>query len=721
MKQIVQSSKNGKLTIQEVPDPGIRDNHLLVKNRTSLISAGTDRMLANFAKKSLAAKAKARPDLVKKVFEKTKRDGVSATIRAVLSRLDEPLPLGYSCCATVLEVGGGVEGCFYAGQRVAVAGAGLANHAELNVVPINLACAVPEDVNDEEACFGTVGAIAMNAVRLIKPQIGDFVAIIGAGLVGQMAAQILNLAGCRVIVCDLNSDRLEIAQYGGAELICNLSEGNPKEAVQDLTNGRGCDGILIAAATSTSEPLKLAAELARDRAIISLVGMTGTDFSYRDFMQKELSLVVSRSYGPGRYDKDFEGRGLTYPAGFIPWTETRNLQETIRRMSRKRDHRLAVEPLISHRFPFAEANSAYDLVINHTEPHLGVVLNYEYEKPDHVSGLRIPIHVSRVKKKNTCVLGVIGAGAFARTVLLPQLSKHKACYLHTVVTKTGISSEHTKQKFNFEYASSSVKSVLENDEINAVLIATNHSNHASLTADALYAEKNVLVEKPLALNRDELNIVIEARNQSNAFFQVGFNRRFAPMVIKARKKLSTCGCPKILLLRINAGQLPKDSWQNMPEEGNGRILGELCHFVDLARCLVGSSISSVQAVPARVTREVCDDLTTILSFQDGSLATIAYTAKGDTSFSKELIECYAGGTVIVIDNFKTLSVISDGNEKRNKKILGQEKGHGNEINSFVSAVITGDPPKIPESELIEVSLATLAINESLREGRRIEI
>ena len=721
MKQIVQSSKNGKLSLQEVPDPEIRDNHLLVKSRTSLISAGTERMVVNFAKKSLPAKAKARPDLVKKVFEKTKRDGVSATIRAVLSRLDEPLPLGYSCCATVVGVGAGVEGHFHIGQRVAVAGAGLANHAELNLVPINLACAVPEDVNDEEACFGTIGAIAMNAVRLIKPQIGDFTAVIGAGLVGQMAAQILNLAGCRVIVFDLNSDRLKIAEYGGAELTCDLSEGNPTEVVQDITNGRGCDGLLIAAATSTSEPLKLASELARDRAIISLVGMTGTDFSYRDFMQKELSLVVSRSYGPGRYDVDFEGRGLTYPVGFIPWTETRNLQETIRRMSRKRDHRLAVEPLISHRFPFAEANLAYDLVVNHTEPHLGVVLDYEREKPKHVADLRIPIHVSRVQKKNACVLGVIGAGTFARTVLLPQLLKQKDCHLHTVVTKTGISAENTKRKFNFEYASSSVKAVMESGEINAVLIATNHSNHASLTADALLAGKNVLVEKPLALNRDELNIVINARNQSNAFFQVGFNRRFAPMVIKARKKLFHLGCPKILLLRINAGQLPKNSWQNMPEEGNGRILGELCHFIDLARHLVGSSITTVQAIAARATRKVCDDLTTILSFQDGSLATIAYTAKGDTSFSKELIECYAGGSVIVIDNFKTLSIISGGNEKRQKKTLGQEKGHANEIKSFVSAVITGDSPKIPETELIEVTLATLAINESLRQGRPIEI
>jgi len=716
MKQVVQSARSGKLALKDVPDPEVRRGHILVRTRTSLISAGTERMVVEFAKKSLAAKAKARPDLVRKVFDKARRDGIGATIRAVLSRLDEPLPLGYSACATVVELGEGTEGLFQVGQRVAVAGAGLANHGDFSVVPVNLASAVPDDVNDEEACFGTLGAIAMNGVRLVKPQLGDCVAVIGAGLVGQLAAQLLDLAGCRVVVFDFNGGRLKLAEYGGAELTWNLADGDPVEAVRDFTGGRGCDGVVIAAATRTSEPFDLAAAIARDRAIISLVGITGTEFDYRAFMHKELSIVVSRSYGPGRYDPDFEGRGMKYPPGFVPWTETRNLEETVRRMSRRRDHRLAVEPLITHRFPFADAEAAYDLVTNNSEPHLGVVLNYDVEEQPEPAGLRIPISVSAPKKDAGCVLGVIGAGTFARTMLLPRLKNMSGCRLHTIVTQRGISAEHTQESFGFEISASDEAAVLENDDINAVLVATPHSSHARLTAAALATGKNVMVEKPLALTRDELNDVIAARNGSDGFFQVGFNRRHAPMAIKAREKLASLGGPKVVLLRVNAGQLPDESWQNAPEEGNGRILGEVCHFVDLARFLVGAPITSVQAAAAQATRGVCDDLTATLSFQDGSLGTIAYTAKGDTAFSKELFECYAGGTVVVIDNFRTLTVVSDGREKRDKAMMDQDKGHAAELKSFVEAVTSGAPAPVDEHELVEASLATLAVGESLRTG-----
>lgn len=721
MKQVVQSARSGELALKDVPDPGVRRGHLLVRTRTSLISAGTERMVVQFAKKSLAAKAKARPDLVRKVFDKARRDGIAATIRAVLSRLDEPLPLGYSACGDVIEVGEGAEGLFHVGQRIAIAGAGLANHADFNVVPINLAAPVPDDVNDEEACFGTLGAIAMNGVRLMELELGDTAAVIGAGLVGQMAAQLLDLAGVRAIVFDFNGERLKLAEYGGAEMVWNLADGDPTEAVRDFTNGRGCDGVLIAAATSTSEPFDLAAKIARDRARVSLVGITGTEFDYRAFMHKELSVVVSRSYGPGRYDDDFEGRGMKYPVGFVPWTETRNLEEVVRRMSRRRDHRLAVEPLITHRFPFAEAEDAYDLVTNNTEPHLGVVLNYDFEATEKPAPLHIPVSVSAGKPASGCVLGMIGAGSFARTMLLPRLKGMKDCTLHTVVTQRGISADHTQDTFGFETAATDEAAIFENDAINAVLIATPHSSHASLTAKALAAGKNVLVEKPLAIDRVQLNEVITARNGSDAFFMVGFNRRFSPMAKKARDKLAALGGPKIILLRCNAGQLPDESWQNAPEEGNGRILGEVCHFVDLARYLVGEPIETVQAAAARATRGVCDDLTATLSFRDGSLGTIAYTAKGDTAFSKELFECYAGGAVVVIDNFRTLTIVSDGRENRTKAVLDQDKGHEGELEAFVAAVAAGGPAPVDEHEVIEASLATIAIGESLRTGKPVSL
>lgn len=722
MKQVVQSARSGKLALKEVPEVQVRSGHLLVRTRASLISAGTERMVVQFAKKSLAAKAKARPDLVRKVLDKAKRDGIGATMRAVMARLDEPLPLGYSAVGDVVEVGAGLEGKFRVGQRVAIAGAGLANHAEMNAVPENLCAPVPDDVNDEEACFGTLGAIAMNGVRLVEPQLGDVVAVIGAGLVGQLAAQLLDLAGCRVVVLDYNAERLKLATYGGAEMVCDLSEGDPTAAIMDLTAGRGCDGVVIAAATDSSEPFDTAAAIARDKGTISLVGITGTEFDYRLFMKKELSVVVSRSYGPGRYDPDYENRHVKYPVGFVRWTETRNLEETVRLMSRVRDHRLQVEQMITHRFPFAEAEDAYAMVTNNTEPHLGVILEYDGEANEKSPRLRTPVSVSTGEAApGKCVLGVIGAGNFARTVLLPRLKKIESVKLHTLVTQRGISADHSADSFGFEHADTDDAAIFDNPDINAVLITTPHSTHAALTAKALAAGKSVLVEKPLALDREELNTVIRARLKSDAFLQVGFNRRFAPLAVQARDRLATAGGTKYVLLRVNAGQLPEDSWQNAAEEGNGRILGEVCHFVDLARFLVGAEIKSVQAAAAGVSQGACDDLTVSLNFADGSLATIAYTALGDTAYSKELIEAFAGGTVVNINDFRGLTVTAAGKESKHGKSMEQDKGHAAELKAFADAVAAGGPAPADEAELVQSSFATIAVLESLQRGGPVDL
>jgi predicted dehydrogenase/threonine dehydrogenase-like Zn-dependent dehydrogenase len=721
MKQVVQSARTGKLSLKEVPAPRVRPGHLLVATRASLISAGTERMVVKFARKNLAAKARARPDLVRKVFDKARRDGIAATIRAVMARLDEPLPLGYSASGQVLEVGEGVEGRYRVGQRVAVAGAGLANHAEVNLVPVNLAAPVPDDVNDEEACFGTLAAIALHGVRNLGLQMGDRAAVIGVGLVGQLAVQLLDLAGVRVAAFDYDEGRLDLARFGRAELTWNLGQGDPDGAMQAFTEGLGCDGVLIAAATETSEPFELAALVARDRARISLVGITGTEIPYRAFMAKELSVVVSRSYGPGRYDSDYEGRGMKYPPGYVPWTETRNLAEAVRRMSRRTDHRLAIEQLISHRFAIEQAEDAYAMVAGNTEPHLGVVLGYGASRPAAVGGLRIPLSVSVGKREGGCVLGVIGAGNFARTMLLPPLKTMKGVRLHTIVTARGISAEHSGEAFGFENAATDETAVFDDGDINGVLIATPHSSHAALTARALAAGKSVLVEKPLALNRDELNLVIAARNQADGFFQVGFNRRFAPMAVRARDHLAGIDGAKFILMRVNAGTLPPESWQNAPEEGHGRILGEVCHFVDLARFLIASPIASVHASAAAVTGDACEDLTATLNFSDGSLATIAYTAKGDTAYSKELVECYAGGTVVTIDNFRTYTVAADGRVKRSGARLDQDKGHRAALAAFTAAVAGGGPAPVSEAELVEASLATIAIAESLRAGAPVSL
>ena len=717
MKQVIQSTRTGKLNLTEVPEPTVKSGNILVATRASLISAGTERMVVEFARKSLAGKARERPDLVKKVLTKAKRDGIGATIRSVLARLDEPLPLGYSAAGDVVAVGAGLEGRFRVGQRVAVAGAGLANHAELNVIPANLAAAIPDDVSYEEACFATLSSIAMHAVRNLAATLGDCVAVIGSGLLGQLIIRLLTLSGVRVLALDYNAPRLDLARRMGAEATVDLGGEALESTVEALTAGRGMDGVIISAATDSSEPFQVAGTIARDRARVCMVGLTGTEFPYREFMQKELSLVVSRSYGPGRYDPDYECRGVKYPEGWVRWTETENLGECTRLMSPSLERRLNVAALTTHTFALDDAEKAYDLVTNWAEPHLGVVLSYKEGGPGEKTSFPAP---APGKAASGCVLGVIGAGSFARSVLLPELKKMNEVTLHTVATQRGASAEKTGDTFGFLHASADIDAVLKNPDINAVLVATRHDSHADLTARALQAGKSVLVEKPLALDREGINTVIEARNSSNGFFQVGFNRRFAPFSQMVRARLDNHDGTKFVLLRVNAGHIPAESWVHAADEGGGRILGEACHFVDLARYFVGSPIISVQADCAQVAGGGCDDLNVAIRFADGSLATIVYTGLGDNIYSKELIEAYVGGSVVTIDNFQSYMTAQNG--KLDKPVNAtQDKGFRQALQGFVNAVTTGGAAPIDEAELIETSLATVAIMESLREGRRIDL
>jgi predicted dehydrogenase len=547
--------------------------------------------------------------------------------------------------------------------------------------------------------------------------LGDLVAVVGSGLLGQIIICLLGLSGVRVLALDYNISRLDLARQMGAEATFDLGgEREDMEAtVTAMSNGRGMDGIIISAATKTSEPFQIAGTIARDRARVCLVGMTGTEIPFREFMQKELSLIVSRSYGPGRYDTDFEGRGLKYPEGWIRWTETDNLAECLRLMSPSLKMRLNVGALTSHTFKLEDAEKAYDLVTGGTEPHLGVVLSYNDDKRQ-----AAPFPTPKPGKTTGCVLGVIGAGGFARSVLLPQLKNMNEVTLHTVATQRGASAERTGDTFGFLHTTTDTNAILENPDINAVLIATRHDSHADFCIRALAAGKFVLVEKPLALSRDEINRVIDARNQSTKFFQVGFNRRYAPLSQMVRGRLERHQGTKFILLRINAGHIPAESWVHAADEGGGRILGEVCHFVDLARYLVASPILSVQADAAKVSGGGCDDLNVALRFADGSLATIVYTGLGDSIYSKELIEAYSGGTVVSIDNFQSYTIAEHG-KLRKQSSRTQDKGFKGALQDFVRAVSNGGPAPVNETELIETSLATIAIMESLREGRRIEL
>ena len=705
--------------MREVPEPTARPGHLLVRTRASLISAGTERLITAFARKSLAGKARARPDLVRKVMDKARRDGVVATLRAVMARLDEPLPLGYSAAGEVVALGAGLEGAFRVGQRVAVAGAGLANHAELNIVPRNLAAAVPDGVTDEEACFATLGAIAMHGVRNLGTGLGDIVAVIGCGLVGQLALAIATLGGSRVLALDYDAERLALARRMGAQWTWDLSTSGLAEAVAALSGGRGCDGVLIAAATDSSEPIETAAAIARDRARIALVGMTGTTIPYREFMAKELSFVVSRSYGPGRYDDDFESRGVKYPEGWIRWTESDNLAECVRLMDPALPRRLDVQNLITHRFHIDRAEAAYGLVTGGKEPHLGVVLTY----PDRgVAAVAEAFPKPALAgKAGPLRLGVIGAGAFARAMVLPALKGMANVALATVVARRGAAAEHAQKTFGFERAATEAAAVLEDPAIDAVIVATRHDSHAELTARALAAGKAVLVEKPLGLTAQQIDRVAAARLGSPGFFQVGFNRRFAPMAMTLRDRLAAGPRPRFVVMRINAGAVPADSWLNDAAEGGGRVLGEVCHFIDLSRFLVGSPIVSVRADAMTGSSDTAEDVTVSLNFADGSLATIAYTAQGDAAFGKERIEAFAGGTAATIEDFRTLTVAEDGRVRRSKARMGQDKGIHGELEAFVRAARAGGPAPIDEAELIETSRATVAALESLRGGGRIDL
>ncbi|HEX9463208.1 MAG TPA: bi-domain-containing oxidoreductase, partial [Alphaproteobacteria bacterium] len=569
MKQIIQNARSGKLSQVDVPAPAVRPGHLLVQTTASLISAGTERMIVEFARKTLVGKAAARPDLVQKVVDKARRDGLAAAFRAVRARLDQPLPLGYSAAGCVIAVGTGLEGEFHVGQRIAIAGAGFANHAEFNLVPGSLAAPVPDDVPDEQAAFGTLAAIALHGVRNLRPTLGDIVAVIGAGLVGQLAVQLLALSGARIIVIDANPARLSLARQLGAEAVFDISEGGLVDAVLALTRHRGVDGILMAAATDSNEPLATAAAIARDRARISMVGKVGTEFPFAEFMKKELEIVVSRSYGPGRYDEDFESRGVKYPVGFVRWTETENLIECLRLMSPAQRRPLDVAALTSHRFDFAEADKAYALVVDGTTASLGVLLTYRAAaetRPD-IAPKAIPVARPAI---GHCTIGVIGAGVFARAVLLPILKDLRDVTLKTVVTSRGANAVQVRDAFGFARAAAEVEDILGDPQINAVLVATPHDSHADLVARALAAGKHVFVEKPLALSRAEIDRVAAARAASPAFFTVGFNRRFASLSRLARTRLDARPGPRVLSLRVNAGPPPRQGWMAASADGGGR-------------------------------------------------------------------------------------------------------------------------------------------------------
>jgi len=733
MKQVVQNYKKGTLTLEEVPAPALKSGGALVRTHHSLISAGTEKMKLDDSKKSYVGMARARPEQVKKLMETLRQQGPLATYRKVMNRLDSFTPLGYSLAGRVMEVGEGAAG-FAPGDMVACAGAELANHAEINWLPKNLMVKIPRvspgvagDENGllptEQASFATVGAIAMQGVRQANVNVGENVMVIGLGLVGLLVCQILKAAGCRTLGVDLDRAKVDLALRAGADAGVVVGEADAAQAAASFSGGVGMDAVILASSSSSNEPIVLAGEAARDRAMIVNVGINKMDVPWKLYFAKELTLTQSRSYGPGRYDPYYESLGHDYPVGYVRWTENRNMASFLQLMA---SGRIDVRPLITHRFDFEKAPEAYDLIEGRArEFYVGIVLAYDTGEARLAEAGRrsmdlSPAPAAAVKGVG---LGMIGAGNFARTMLLPHLQSLPGVTMECVCTTTGVTAKDTARKFGFRSCSTDYRDMLADERVNTVLVATRHNLHGRMVIESLKAGKHTYVEKPLAMKPGELEAIRDTWNARTTDVKlfVGFNRRFAPLVRQTREFFGQRSEPMVMSYRVNAGFMDKNNWYQMKDVGGGRIIGEVCHFIDTLQYLTGADPVGVYARAiatgnAAVTAE--DNVIVTLAFSDGSVGSITYLANGDPGFPKEYLEVFCENKVAVMNNFSSLTTMANGKMKTKKAYL-QDKGHKAEMAAFVESVAGGAPMPIPFDSLYLTTKAAFRIHESL--DRRAEV
>jgi predicted dehydrogenase/threonine dehydrogenase-like Zn-dependent dehydrogenase len=718
MRQVLQYRRSGDTRVAEVPAPLTPEVGVLVQNQWSLISPGTERMLVEASGANLVSTAFHRKDLVKQVLDKAARDGVAATVDVVRSRIDVAIPLGYSCAGFVLDVGAGASDAFHVGDRVACAGAGQANHAEIVAVPKNLSVHVPDGVSFEDAAFVTVGAIALQGVRIADVRVGEASVVVGLGLVGQLTVQLLKAAGCRVFGIDVASDKVELALASGADAACLRSDADLVQRVKAFSHGRGADAILIAAAASSSDPIQIAPSLARDRAVVVAVGMIGMDVPRNAYYEKELQVRLSRSYGPGRYDRTYEEHGVDYPPGYVRWTEQRNMEGFLDLVAAG-----SVQPsrLVTHRFPIAEAERAYEVVTG-AEPSLGILLEYPHVAASTAPmSTRVDVRPSRPRSHTSGLIrvGVIGAGNFARSVLLPTLKKLDGVELHGVATASAPSSQQTAARFGFAYTASDWRQIVDDPAIDAVVIATRHDLHATVASAALRAGKPVFLEKPMALCSEDLDALMDAWRSSARVLQVGFNRRFAPSFQRLKAGFAGRRPPLVMAYRVNAGSVPASSWVVDPQQGGGRLVGEVCHMLDTLVDLAGAPIVSVFAQPMPGSP---DDVVLSLAFEDGSIGTVVYASGGDRSMPKEYLEVLGGARSAVLDDFRTVRLYASGSVANvGGRLARQDKGHAAELAAFVDAVRSGGPSPLDPEIAAHVTRATFAAVESARTGLPVAV
>jgi len=723
MKQLIQNYKTGELRVEEVPLPALKPGGVLVRNVFSLISTGTEKAKIELARKNLLAKAKEKPEQARQVLETLKKEGIINTYRKVMTKLEAPSPLGYSSAGIVMEVGREVDE-FKVGQRVACAGAGYAVHAEVVFVPTNLCVKIPDGVGFDYAAFTTLGAIAMQGVRQAQLTLGENIVIIGLGAVGQLTIQMVKAAGCKVMGIDIDSWKVELAKKLGIDEGMVRDRDDILKEIRAFSGGRGIDAVIITAGTSSSDPVKLAGNILRDKGRVVVVGAVKVDIPRKDYYEKELSLSFSRSYGPGRYDPIYEEKGIDYPIGYVRWTEKRNMEEFLRLVSKRK---VNLEPLITHRFKIEDALQAYEIITGKKkEKFLGILLKYEEDKEQRSKISLKAVDSSKVKSYPSLKrvnLGIIGAGNFAQNFLLPNLKKISSARFKGVATATGINARHVAKKFGFEYATTKAEDIINDPEVDAVIIATRHNLHSELAVKALEENKAVFVEKPLALCEEEVKNVIKAWEKSQGRLMVGFNRRFAPLVKKAKEFYQERRGPLAIIYRINAGYIPKNHWIQDLKEGGGRIIGEVCHFVDLLEYFVKVKPIKIYAQSILDDREDITNNDTInisLKFEDGSIGSLNYLACGDSSFPKERIEIFGEDSVGVIDDFKNATFTRKGKTKKIKRI-NQDKGHREELEAFVEAVKNSKEMPIKFEEIVTTTLVTFKILESLEKGVPIEI
>ncbi|GAB4335158.1 MAG: bi-domain-containing oxidoreductase [Calditrichia bacterium] len=710
MKQLVQNLKTGKMELADVPIPYLGSKNILVKVQASLISAGTEGMKVNTARKGYIGKAKEKPEQVKQVLETLQKEGIANTYRKVMNKLDAWSPLGYSCAGEVVKVGADVTK-FRIGDLVACAGQDIANHAEYVSVPLSLAAKIPVGVSPEEAAYTTLGAIALQGVRQADLKLGESCVVIGLGLIGQLTVQLLNSAGIDVFGVDINPQMVELAIQSGARLAFHRDDDSLESIIARETAGYGADAVIITAGVNSTDPVELAGRILRKKGKVVVVGAVPTGFSRENYYKKELELRMSCSYGPGRYDPDYEEKGIDYPYGYVRWTENRNMQAFLNLIKQKK-----INPslLTTHTFELSEAKKAYELILDRREPFIGILLKYP-KKDDIESNIYLS---KKFKKENKVSIGFIGAGSFAQTFLLPPLASNKAVHLNGIANSSGHTARTVAERYHFNYATGDYKKICTDPEINTVFIATRHNLHSEQVLLALRNNKNVFVEKPLTISLEELIQIKECYYgmEIKPYLMVGFNRRFSPHSIRVKEMLNG---PVAINYRINAGYIPLDHWTQDPEVGGGRILGELCHFVDLCNFFADSTPTHLSAQLMEIENNPWDTLTINMAYRNGSIASIHYFSNGNKKMEKERIEVFNNGCSYIINDFRDVTLM--GKSKKVYRTSGQNKGQQEEVNAFICSILNNSEPPINFNDIYISSLIPFKIIESIKERKMIKI